>query len=178
MFQGALRFLSVAKCDYVVLCDNSPTSSVITAFPPILSHLIHLIYRILRHFQPIHYHATCSLVSFKDKPIKGLIRLYRVRPSLDQALAQFMLNMTGQVMLSVHSTLGIRLQRSTRIGQKQFTGMVETGWGNRWRAVSISITCPRAIIPPPERWLSSSRGSRGAIPSPIAKRGLGIPNDG
>ena len=60
--------------------------------------------------------------------------------------------MTRVVMLSVRSTLGIRLHLPTRVGQRQSIGMAETGLVSRWQAVSTSITYPLGIIPPHAKW--------------------------
>ena len=52
------------------------------------------------------------------------------------------------VRLSVPLTLGIGLHRSTRIGQRQSTGMAETDWVSGWQVVCTSTICPQGIILP------------------------------
>ena len=54
------------------------------AFPLASPILIHLNFRILRLFQPIHFHAICPPVTFKDKPIKGFLCLAGLTPSFDK----------------------------------------------------------------------------------------------
>ena len=72
-------------------------ATCIKDFPPIFSHLIHFNCRILQQIQSIDYHAIYPLVSFpvsfKDKPIKGFLYLYRVdaflQPEIGTVYAYF-----------------------------------------------------------------------------------------
>ncbi len=88
---GNERFSVVAKCDSVVLCDRLPASRVLTGF---LADILPFSLSLPSHFATfsiIHYHAIRSLVSFRNKAIKGFPQSIAFPLSFDQALAQFML---------------------------------------------------------------------------------------